>query len=67
MNKRLEILNEKNSIFNSVQMYSMVDPSILTTPAFRLIEKISKVLFRKLLLTFVVFVGNVNFEGMLLN
>ena len=64
MNKRLQISNEKNSIFNSVQMYSMVDPSILTTPAFRLIEKISKVLFRKLLLTFVVFVGNVNFEGM---
>ena len=31
MNKRLQTLDERNSIFNIVQMYSMVDPSIPTT------------------------------------
>ena len=39
MNKRLQILYETNNIFNNNQMYSMVGPSILTTPAFRLIEE----------------------------
>ena len=39
MDKRLQTLDERNSIFNNVQMCSMVDPSILTTPAFRLIEE----------------------------
>ena len=64
MSKRLQTLDERNSIFNNVQMCTMVDPSILTTPAFRLIEED---LFRKVLLTFVIFVGNSNFKGMLLN
>ena len=67
MNKRLQTLDKRNSIFNNVQMCSMVDPSILTTPAFRLIEEISKVLFRKVPLPFGIFVGYSNFEGMLLN
>ena len=35
--KRLQILDERNNIFNNFQMCSMVDSSILTTPAFRLI------------------------------
>ena len=39
MDKRLQTLDERNSIFNNVQMCNMVDPSILTTPAFRLIEQ----------------------------
>ena len=39
MDKRLQTLDERNSIFNNVQMCSMVNPSILTTPAFRLIEE----------------------------
>ena len=39
MNKRLQTLDERNSIFNNVQMCSMVDPSLLTTLAFRLIKK----------------------------
>ena len=62
MSKRLQTLDERNSIFNNVQMCTMVDPSILTTPVFRLIEED---LFRKVLLTFVIFVGNSNFEGIL--
>ena len=62
MNKRF--LDERNSIFDNDQICSMVDSSILTTPAFRLIEED---LFGKLLLTFVIFVGNSNFKGMLLN
>ena len=37
MDKCLQTLVERN-IFN-VQMCSMVDPSVLTAPAFRLIEK----------------------------
>ena len=39
MDKRLQTLDERNSIFNNVQMCSLVNPSILTTPAFRLIEE----------------------------
>ena len=39
MDKRLQTLDKRNSIFNNVQMCSMFDPSILTTPAFRLIEE----------------------------
>ena len=39
MNKRLQTLDERNSIFNNIQMCSIVDPSILTTPTFRLIEE----------------------------
>ena len=67
MDKRFQTLDERSSIFDNVQMCSMTDSCILTTPAFRLIEKISRVLFRKVLLTFVIFVGNSNFEEMLLN
>ena len=39
MDKRLQTLDERNSIFNNVQMCRMNDPCILTTPAFRLIEQ----------------------------
>ena len=39
MNKRLKILDERSSAFDNVQMCSMTDPCILTTPAFRLIEE----------------------------
>ena len=62
MSKRLQTLDERNSIFNNFQMCTMVDPSTLTTPVFRLIEED---LFRKVLLTFVIFVGNSNFVGIL--
>ena len=37
MNKRF--LDERNSIFDNDQICSMVNSSILTTPAFRLIEE----------------------------
>ena len=39
MDKRLQTLDERSSIFNNVQMCNMTDPSILTTPAFRLTEQ----------------------------
>ena len=39
MNKRLKTSDERNSIFDNVQMCGMTDPCILTTPAFRLIEE----------------------------
>ena len=61
MDKCLKTSNEKSSIFNNVQIYNMTDPCILTTSAFRLIEKTSRVAFRKVLLTFVIFAGNLNF------
>ena len=38
MNKCLQTLDERSNIFNNVQMCSMVDPAILTTLVFRLIE-----------------------------
>ena len=38
MDKRLQTLDKRSSICNNVQMCSMTDPCILTTPAFRLIE-----------------------------
>ena len=39
MDKRFQTLDERSSIFDNVQMCSMTDPCILTTPAFRLIEE----------------------------
>ena len=39
MDKRLQTLDERSSIFDNVQMCSMTDSCILTTPAFRLIEQ----------------------------
>ena len=39
MDERLQTLDERSSIFNNVQMCSMTDSCILTTPAFRLIEQ----------------------------
>ena len=39
MNKRLQTLDERSSIFDNVQMFSIDDPCIFRTPAFRLIEK----------------------------
>ena len=39
MDKRLQTSDERRSIFNNVQICSMTDPCILTTPAFRLIEQ----------------------------
>ena len=38
MGKGLQTLDERNSVFNNIQMCSMV-LSILTTPAFRLIKE----------------------------
>ena len=39
MDKRLQTLDERSSIFNNVQLCSWTDTCILTTPAFRLIEQ----------------------------
>ena len=39
MGKGLQTLDERNSVFNNIQMCSMVVLSILTTPAFRLIKE----------------------------
>ena len=38
MDKRLQTLDERSSIFD-VQMCGMTDPCILTAPAFRLMEE----------------------------
>ena len=38
IDKRLQNSDERGTIFNDVQMCSMTDPCILTTPVFRLIE-----------------------------
>ena len=38
MDGRFQTLDERDSIFD-VQMCSMTDPCLLTTPAFRLIEE----------------------------
>ena len=38
MDKRLQTLDKRSSVCNNVQMCSMTDPCLLTTPAFRLIE-----------------------------
>ena len=39
MDKCLQTIDEINSIFNIVQICSMIDPATLTTPAFRLIKE----------------------------
>ena len=39
MDKRLQTLDERSIIFDDVQMCSITDPCIFTTPAFRLIEE----------------------------
>ena len=39
MDKRLQTLDERSSIFDYVQMRSMDDSCILTTPTFRLVEQ----------------------------
>ena len=38
MDKCLQTLGERNSIFDSVQIFIMIHPCILTAPAFRLIK-----------------------------
>ena len=60
-------LDERNSIFNNVQMCSMVIHPYSQHQHLDSLKTFSKLLFRKVLLTFVIFVGNPNFEGMLLN
>ena len=39
IDKLLKTSNERSSIFDNLQMCSMTDPCILTTPAFKLIEE----------------------------
>ena len=39
MDKRLQILDERSSILNNVEVWSMTGPCILITPVFRLIEE----------------------------
>ena len=43
MDKHLQTLDERSSIFNNNQMCLLTDPCILTTPAFRLMEEDFKV------------------------
>ena len=38
-NKRVEIKDERKQVFDNVYRYSMVDPFILATPAFKVIEE----------------------------
>ena len=38
MDKHLQTLDKRSSIFNNVQLCSVIDSCILTTPAFRLVE-----------------------------
>ena len=49
-------------MINYVQICSMVDPCVLTSPAFRFhkFEDFIKVSFRKVLIAFVIFVGSSN-------
>ena len=42
MNKCFQTLGERNSIFDSVQIFSMIYPCILAAPPFRLIKDNSK-------------------------
>ena len=42
MNNRLQTSDERNSAFNNVQIFSMFDSFILTTPVFRIIEEVVK-------------------------
>ena len=37
-NQRVEIKDERKQVFDNVHRCSMVDPFILTTPAFKIIE-----------------------------
>ena len=39
MDQLLQILDKRSSIFHNIQLYSMTDPCILATPAFRLTEE----------------------------
>ena len=39
MDRYIQTSHQRNSIFNNFQLCSMVDPSILATPAFRLLEE----------------------------
>ena len=42
MDKRLQTLDERSSIFDNVQMCGMTDSCIFATPTFRLIEEYFK-------------------------
>ena len=48
----------KDTIFDSVQDHSMVDPSILDTDAFKIIEREFKDAIKEL--SYVIFVGSLN-------
>ena len=60
--KKRKKIDERNSIFKNVQVCSMVDPCILTTIAFQFQGTIQNGPTYIL-----IFVGNSNFEGTLLN
>ena len=64
-----QTLDERNCIFNNVQMCSMVDPCIHITPGFRLTEEDLKSAIQKgrSYCDIVIFVENSNFQGMLLS
>ena len=47
MNKRSQTLDERNSIFNNLQMCSMVDPFMLSSQAFRLTEGDFEIAFQE--------------------
>ena len=62
-----EVKDERKLVFDNVHRCSMVNPFILATPAFKIIEKHFKSTIPKLLLTSVMYVRNLNFERMFLN
>ena len=66
-NQRVEIKDERKQVFDNVYSCSMIDSFILTTPAFKITEEDFKSAIPEGPITSEIYVGNLNFERMLLN
>ena len=66
-NQRVEIEDERKQVFDNVYSCSMIDWFILTTPAFKITEEDFKSAIQDGPITSEIYVGNLNFERMLLN
>ena len=66
-NQRVEIEDERKQVFDNVYSCSMTDWFILTTPAFKITEEDFKSAIQDGPITSEIYVGNLNFERMLLN
>ena len=66
-NQRVEIKDERKQVFDNVYSCSMIDSFILTTPAFKITEEDFKSAIQEGPITSEIYVGNLNFERMLLN